>query len=245
MQKFQFKKYLSLTIAMCFIYIHFVEATPPKDLLASGDSLFKSGKYTESFQEYQTLLEIYEQYTPQMLLKMAFIKEGLGDYTNTLYYLNLYFLEKADRDVIQKITTLATEHNLNGYKMSDNEYFSALFRQYYFYVFGGFLAISLLLLFMMILKNKKQKEALAPGLLLLTLTAIFFFTGNIFLNQDKAIIAKNNTLMMNAPSAGASLLKKLKSGHRVEILDKEDIWYKVSLNNREGYIRDSQLLLIK
>jgi len=129
--------------------------------------------------------------------------------------------------------------------MSDNEYFSALFRQYYIYVFIGFLLISLLLLFMMIKKTKKQKEAIAPGMLLLTLTAIFFMAGNIFLNHNKAIIAKNNTLMMNAPSAGATLIKKIESGHRVEILDKEDIWYKVSLNKREGYIRASQLLLIR
>ena len=245
MQTKRFKKYILSVFASFLINIHFVQAVPPKDLLASGDSLFNSGKYTESYKEYETLLEIYNQYTPQMLLKMAFIKEGLGDYTNTLYYLNLYFIQKADRDVIEKISTLATKHNLNGYKMSDNEYFSALFRQYYFFIYGGFLAISILLLFMMVNKNRKKKEAIAPGMLLLTLTAIFFFAGNIFLNQNKAIIAQNNALMMNAPSAGATLIKKLESGHRVEILDKEDIWYKVSLNNREGYIRDSQLLLIK
>lgn len=245
MQTIQIKKYILNTIALLIFTIHFVEAVPPQNILASGDSLFNSGKYTESYKEYETLLEIYEEYTPQMLLKMAFIKEGLGDYTNTLYYLNLYFTQKADRDVIEKISTLAAKHNLNGYKMSDNEYFSALFRQYYFFIYGGFLFISILLLFMMVNKNRKKREALAPGMLLLTLTAIFFFAGNIFLGQNKAIIAQNNTLMMNAPSAGASLMKKLESGHRVEILDKEDIWYKVSLNNREGYIRDSQLLIIK
>ena len=245
MQRFQFKKYSLLFFGIFLLHIHFVEAAPPNDLLSSGDSLFKAGKYTESFEDYETLLGIYNQYTPQMLLKMAFIKEGLGDYTNTLYYLNLYFLEKADRSVIDKIANLAIKHDLKGYKMSDNEYFSALFRQYYLYIFGGFLAIGLLLLFMMIKNTKRQKEALAPGMLLLTLTAIFFLSGNIFLNTSKAIVAKNNTLMMNAPSAGATLVSKIETGHRVEILDKEDIWYKISFNNKEGYIRDSQLLLIR
>jgi hypothetical protein len=245
MQRFQIKKNILIVFSTFLLTIQLVEATPPKDLLISGDSLFKAGKYTESFEEYQTLLDIYNQYTPQMLLKMAFIKEGLGDYTNTLYYLNLYFLEKADREVIDKISTLATQHDLDGYKMSDNEYFSALFRQYYLYIFGGFLLIGILLLFMMIKNTKRQKEAVAPGMLLLTLTAIFFLAGNVFLNTSKAIIAKNNTLMMSAPSAGATLIRKAESGHRVEILDKEDIWYKVVWNNKEGYIRNSQLLLVK
>ncbi|UZR94775.1 SH3 domain-containing protein [Chondrinema litorale] len=244
MQRFQIKIFIFLSI-LFFSFTKMGFGAPPGGLLAAGDSLFKSGKYTESFEEYKNLIEIYDQYTPQMLLKMAFIKEGLGDYTQTLYYLNLYFLENADRSVIDKIAGLASKHELDGYKMDDNEYFSALFRMYYIYIFLFFITVSVIFLFVIIGKRAKRKEALVPAIILSAFVAIFFFLGNFFMTTSKGIIADNNTLFMNAPSAGSSLIEKLEKGHRIEILGKDDIWYKISWNNKEGYIRDSNLLLVE
>ena len=244
MQRFQIKKSLFL-IFLFFTITKTTLGAPPQDLLASGDSLFNSGKYTESFEEYKNLIEIYQQYTPQMLLKMAFIKEGLGDYTQTLYYLNLYFLENADRTVIDKIADLASKHELKGYKMNDNEYFSALFRMYYVYIFIFFIAVAGIFLFLIIGKRQKRSESLVPGLILAAFVGIFFFLGNFFMTTSKGIIADNNTLFMNAPSAGASLIERLEQGHRIEILGKDDIWYKINWDNKEGYIRDSNILLVE
>ena len=65
------------------------------------------------------------------------------------------------------------------------------------------------------------------------------------MTTSKGIIADNNTLFMNAPSAGASLIERLEQGHRIEILGKDDIWYKINWDNKEGYIRDSNILLVE
>ena len=58
----------------------------------------------------------------------------------------------------------------------------------------------------------------------------------------KAIIAHDNTYLMNGPSAGASVLAIVRDGHRVEVLGKKDVWTKVKLGESEGYIRTSNLL---
>jgi hypothetical protein len=53
-----------------------------------------------------------------MLLKMAFVKEGLGDYSNALYYLNLYYLKTYDKKVLKKMENLAERyHKLEGYEL--------------------------------------------------------------------------------------------------------------------------------
>ncbi|HET9054902.1 MAG TPA: SH3 domain-containing protein, partial [Cyclobacteriaceae bacterium] len=61
----------------------------------------------------------------------------------------------------------------------------------------------------------------------------------------KAIIAKNNTYVMNGPSAGASVLTIVRDGHRVDVLSTHDIWTKIKIGDSEGYVRSSSLLPVK
>jgi hypothetical protein len=50
---------------------------------------------------------------------------------------------------------------------------------------------------------------------------------------------------MKSPSAGARQLALLDQGHRIKVLDKQDIWYRVEWNEQEAYIRESNLKLIR
>ena len=84
-------KFALITSALFAILCSPLQAQGPVETLAIADSLFEARKYTESFKIYQ---EIHgqNQGSPSMLLKMAFIKEGLDDYPAALYYLNQYYL---------------------------------------------------------------------------------------------------------------------------------------------------------
>jgi hypothetical protein len=64
----------------------------PEERLQRADSLFEQREYTEAFSLYNTLLATDRVCSPAMLMKMAYIQEGLGDYSEALYYLNQYFL---------------------------------------------------------------------------------------------------------------------------------------------------------
>src|SRR5688572_16230256 len=76
--------------------------------LKTADSLFATKLYTQSFEHYEEIL-LQKQYTPAMLLKMAFIQEGLNHIGRALYYLNLYYLATKDKTTLDKIQELANK----------------------------------------------------------------------------------------------------------------------------------------
>ncbi len=219
-------------------------SAPSNPKLIEGDSLFNQNKFQEAFTIYNNILEENRQFSPKMLLKMAFIKENEGDFTNTLYYLNLYYLFKADKKVLDKMMDLASDNELKGYKFTDAEFFYAFFQANLYYVFGGVLATFLFLL-VLIIKNKiNKRDVLIPSIFLTSFIALFFFTINFGLDSHKGIITNDNTFLMDEPSAGANLVEKVGKGHRVEILSKNDIWYEILWDKEKVYIRENNLALI-
>jgi hypothetical protein len=102
----------------------------PKERLLLADSLFAQKKYTQSFELYHDIQKSDKKTSSAMLLKMAFIKEGLGDYTNALYYLNLYYLKTYNKRVLKKMENLAEQNKLAGYNYDDAEFFLNLYHQY-------------------------------------------------------------------------------------------------------------------
>src|SRR4051812_40914450 len=73
--------------------------------LRTADSLFQAKRYTQSFEHYQEMLK-QNQFTPAMLLKMAFIQEGLLHIGQSMYYLNLYFIATHDESALDKMNEL-------------------------------------------------------------------------------------------------------------------------------------------
>src|ERR1041385_2293304 len=68
--------------------------------LKMADSLYLKKQYTQSLELYR---EIFDQhsYSPAMLLKMAYIEEGLGQNPMALYYINLYYEITHDPSALQ------------------------------------------------------------------------------------------------------------------------------------------------
>ncbi|MBX2844364.1 MAG: SH3 domain-containing protein [Flammeovirgaceae bacterium] len=175
---------------------------------------------------------------------MAFIKENEGDFTNTLYYLNLYYLFKADKKVLDKMMDLASDNELKGYKFTDAEFFFAFYHANLYYVFGGVLATFIFLL-ILIIKNKiNKRDVLIPAIFLTSFIALFFFTINFGLDSQKGIIINDHSFLMEQPSAGANLIEEVGKGHRVEIISKNDIWYEILWDKETVYIRENNLVLI-
>src|SRR5688572_27638649 len=87
---------------------------PATGRLQVADSLFSNHQYTQAFDYYQQILHQDEQYSPQMLLKMAFIQEGLRNYTQAIYFLHLYHAKHPSRAALRKIEELARSHKLTG-----------------------------------------------------------------------------------------------------------------------------------
>src|SRR3954468_14023429 len=81
--------------------------------ITQADSLFRAKQYTQSLEVYQSLFN-EQKYSPAMLLKMAYIQEGLGKIGQTLYYLKLYHLATDDEQALRKMEELAGKFGLSG-----------------------------------------------------------------------------------------------------------------------------------
>lgn len=215
------------------------------ELLQQADSLFAQKKYTESYEIYQQLFIQQEVYTPGMLLKMAFIREGLGDYTQALYYLNLYYRQTASKAALRKMDDLADEYNLAGYEFNDLEFFLSIYQRYFATIIYFLMAVALLWFgYMTYLRRKKKQKPIgwAIGFVIVMLGIVYLI--NFGDRYRKAIISNSDSFLMEAPSAGANLLEVVGEGHRVLVIGEHDIWTKIKWNDRPAYIRKNHLIKI-
>jgi len=212
--------------------------------LARADSLFTERKYTDAFSLYENILERSGRFSLQMLLKMSFIKEGLDDYTSALYYLNLYYNYNPDKKVLKKMEDLAAKHKLAGYRYTDLEYFTSLYNQYYYYIIFFFLFSAFSYFLHLVLKKfRKKKLGFRPVIFIVILGTAYVLT-NYDIIPPKGIVSNAGTLLMTAPSAAAEPLAVIDKGHRVIILDKTDVWYRILWDNQAAYVLENNLLLI-
>jgi len=177
-----------------------------------------------------------------MLLKMAFVKEGLGDYGNALYYLNLYYMKTYDKKVLKKMENLAEEHKLSGYDYDDAEFFLNIYQRFQLQI--DLAVISMVLLVLAVLYYQKRKtNRLSPfgAYTYIALLVILLAINNFGREQKKAIISTNNVYLMEGPSPGSNVVEVVSHGHRVNVLGKKDVWVKISWDDKSAYIKEFNL----
>ena len=213
--------------------------------LVVADSLFKGKRYTQSFEQYQNILE-QKEYSAAMLLKMAYIQEGLGHIGKAMYYLNLYFIASNDKSALNKMEQMAEKFHLEGYKATDADHALSFYHDHY-------AKMSILLvvpsIFMMSLifysKVKLHRKPIASGIVLVLVLAAFFFHINFGINMTEAIVSQSNTYVMKGPSAGAPVVAIIDEGNRVNVLGKKDVWLKIRWNDEIVYVKNSALLPVR
>lgn len=208
--------------------------------LAKADSLFQQKRYTQSLELYQALFE-RKQYSPAMLLKMAYIEEGLEHKAAVLYYLNLYYRATRDQQVILKIQEVAAKYNLDGFEFTEAEQLLVTYGEYQLHIT---LALASLIIFLVSLMFYQRTRKVKPtgAWVGVIMVSVLLLIHSHFPYPATAIIAKPDTYVMSGPSAGASVIRIVDEGHRVKIRGQEDVWTKVLLNNKEVYIKTDNLL---
>ncbi|MDN5201257.1 SH3 domain-containing protein [Fulvivirgaceae bacterium BMA10] len=234
---------LLLLIALSIQPVYSQEFTSKINL---ADSLFEQKKYTESFELYQEILEKGHQLSPRMLLKMSFIKEGLGDYSDALYYLNLYYLHTSNKKVLKKMEEMAEKHKLQGYAYSDMDFFLTLYFKYSLYITFSLLALSFLVFVLMFHQKKRlQKRPVIGGVFFTIILALLFYHINFNDTHRKGIIMESDTYLMEAPSAGADLVEIVKKGHRVDIKGQQDVWIEIEWAGQKAFVRENNIATIQ
>ena len=207
--------------------------------LERADSLFTEQRYAQAYKEYEKILET-GQASPAMLLRMAYIQESRSNESQVLYLLNLYYRQTGDKDVLQKIETLAKDKNLKGYEYSDREYVLGSVKQYREEIIMGLMALSgLLFLFILFRKFRMGQKPLWSGIALILLLGGLFYFANNPVSSPKAIIARDYVHLMSGPSAGSSVVEVIGKGHRLKVLGREDVWFKVEWDNKVLYVKET------
>jgi hypothetical protein len=214
-------------------------------LLERADSLFQQKRYTQSFELYNKLFES-NRYSPAMLLKMAYVQEGLNRISQSAYYLNLYYLATQDEAALTKLEELADKYRLEGYTPSQMDKVTALYNEYRNLITLCIVAALIFLITLMSVQRLRfHTKPYAVWSALIVLSIIFLAHFNFTERYSKAIIATNNTYLMAGPSAGASVISVVRDGHRVQVLGRNDVWLKVQWGDGEAYIKDTNLLTVK
>lgn len=206
--------------------------------LSQADSLFSAKQYKEALTIYEQLIEEEQSYSPAMLLKVAFISEGMGDFAKATLYLSKYYDYSPNPRVIAKIKTLTNQATLIGYEVSDQEKLVKFLLDWKMELTSFFTFVAVLMLILAVALKDKQKAFYVPAALTLGLA----FAANNFLSApESAIITGNGTLIMDSPTSAGNLIRRVEPGHRVKIKAKVDMWYEVEWNNRTAYIRQHNL----
>lgn len=237
-------KFVKLSLFL-LLFPLMLSAQTNNPLLVRADSLFQQKRYIQSLELYQKLFDDH-RYSPAMLLRMAYVEEGLNNVSRSAYYLNLYYLATQDEDALVKLEELAIKNRLEGYATDEIDGLRSFYLTHRALITYVLLGISILAMAIALTQRLVRKSKPIGIFITLCIVAFLFM---VHLGQEtmweKAIIAKNNTYVMNGPSAGASVLTIARDGHRVEVLGKTDVWTKVKLGDSEGYVRSSSLLPIK
>ena len=207
--------------------------------LGNADSLFSARKYTQALDLYRTL-RAQNAWTPAMLLKMAFIEEGLGRLGESLYYLNLYHLASNDPQALKKMEELAEKNQLEGYQPDQAAQFYDWLQDQYYTATAALTALAILLL-ALVVNHRRTRATLPTGLLagmILILSLLY-----LHVNQSKAsrrgIVTAAPTYLMSGPSSGSSVIAIIGEGHQLHIQGKQDVWLKVEWREKVVYVKES------
>ncbi|RIW17019.1 SH3 domain-containing protein [Algoriphagus lacus] len=223
---------LSIFFLLFLQSIH-CQANVPQLLVA--DSLFQQRSYKEAMEIYQLNYQL-GIYSPSMLLKMAFISEGIGDNENATLYLSKYYDLSPNPQTITKIKSLTGQNELIGYEVSDGMRFVLFLVEYKEIIVAALTLVLIMSLIFLWSKGKKLTEARFywPSVILITL---IFATNNFLQAPNAALVTKSPTLIVSEPSAGGELVDLVEPGHRVKIKASKDIWYEVEWKEKIAYIR--------
>jgi hypothetical protein len=213
--------------------------------LAKADSLFHLKQYTQSLELYTQLFNNH-QYSPSMLVKMAYIQEGLGHLAQSLYFLNLYYLATSDTKVLAKLEEVAKKNNLSGYNDSDTSRIEIALKENAPSIALGLVAAGVLLLVLAVYQKLKKQIRPVGAVIGLACVLIGLFVFNFWSSSHgQGIVAGPSTYLMSGPSSGSGVVSIVGEGNRLEILGQNDVWLKVVWNEQEVFVKESELLPVK
>lgn len=211
--------------------------------LARADSAFDAGAYQLAYRQYRGLLRQEAVASPRLLLRMAYVQEGLGHYPAALYYLNMALARQPRLATWHKMAELARDQRLAGYPETWRQDLQLTFRRYYYFGLQGLLIGAVVSGTLLLVRRRRITRGwwVAYGSYLV-LTAVYL---NLLGTERAALVVRPTAALMAGPSAGSAWLTTAAAGDRLVVQGQQDTWYQVQWQGQEAYIRTQDLLLVQ
>lgn len=211
--------------------------------LARADSAFDAGAYQLAYRQYRGLLRQEAVASPRLLLRMAYVQEGLGHYPAALYYLNMALARQPRLATWHKMAELARDQRLAGYPETWRQDLQLTFRRYYYFGLQGLLIGAVVTGTLLLVRRRRITRGwwVAYGSYLV-LTAVYL---NLLGTERAALVVRPTAALMAGPSAGSAWLTTAAAGDRLVVQGQQDTWYQVQWQGQEAYIRTQDLLLVQ
>ena len=230
---------------ICLIAFSYSSRANNTSVLQRADSLFEAKRYTESLHLYE---ELYANglSSKSMLLKMAFIHEGLENKSEALFFLNRYFFESKDKLALQKIDEIANKYSLSGYDSPESDILYGWYlRNFDFVQYLLAIFMMLVITYAIFLKLKKQLNRSLFLIMMLFTSLLLILHTQVGSRWKKGIAMHEATVLMKGPSAASGVSRVVPSGTRFNIINKKDNWLVVKVDNGKAYVRESALKTIE
>jgi len=208
---------------------------------AYADSLYRSKQYTQSLKIYENVLAA-RQYSPAMLLKMAYIHEGLGKISQSLYYLNVYYQVTGDEQALSKMQELAAKNRLEGYENQESDQFYYHLNKLNPSISFVLAALALFSLAWWYGQKKKSRRPIGAMVMMMVVLVLLAINVNFPFKNSEVIINNGTTYLMSGPSAGANVIAIIGEGHKLEMLNKKDVWLEVKWFDRPAYVKADRVI---
>ncbi|UCS95198.1 SH3 domain-containing protein [Echinicola marina] len=233
------RNFIVLFLIFILVSIQTINCQADTKPLFLADSLFNAKSYQEAYKHYEDILKNEDAYSPAMLLKMAYITEGMGKHEETTLYLSKYYDLNPNPKVISKIKAITDQTDLKGYEISDQAQFFKILTDYQQEITGVFALLLIISLILATTSNKSRKiQYYIPSIILLMLV---FISNNFLKAPETGVIKESPTIIMEEPTAAGNLLAKVNPGHRVIIKSSKDIWYQIEWEGKNAFVKKSSI----
>ena len=177
-----------------------------------------------------------------MLLKMAYVYEGLNQIGSAMYYINLYYIATNDKSVLAKMDELAKKYDLEGYETTDSDRFWAFYQDYHLPISLAIAALTILTVsFMYHTRVRLHTRPTGLAITVVALLVLLFAHQQYGSSRTRGILFASSTYVMAGPSAGAAVIDIVGDGHRVEVIGHKDVWTKIKWDDEIAYVKETSL----
>jgi hypothetical protein len=207
--------------------------------LVMADSLYEKKQYISAIKIYN---KIYKEgkSSPAMLLKLARIEEGMGNIGSSIYFLENYFQQTKDEKALEYLKETTDNKNALGFDYGLSYKADLFYKEWKIYL-QFFFSIILIFGVGMMIKNQKSapKKRNYFAVALIPIIVVAFI--NNYQGKSDAIIIGNPSFLLEGPSAGSNLVKKINVPTKVQVKNQIDVWSKVVFEDKVAYIKTSQI----